>query len=652
MFLLFCGALLFASAPAAFAVEDAPPAWLQQAAIARVPSFSKDVPAVVLVDEANVTVAPDGLITTTYSYAVRILTREGRAFAVAAEGYATDIGRIREMRAWLIRAGGASVKRYDKNDVLDQAAALNDVYNETRIKKIIAADDADAGAVFGYQTVSESRSIFNQMVWAFQERIPVISSRYSLTLPVGWSATSVTFNHPKIEAVVNGSTSTWELRDLAPIAPEPHSPEVTTLAPRIAVSYAPAAGAAAGLNRTFASWADVSRWYTELSDTQVTLDDALASKARELTSSSKTEMERIRAISRYVQKLQYISIQIGVGRFRPHSATEVFAKAYGDCKDKANLMRAMLRAVKIESFPVLIYSGDPTYVREEWTSPSQFNHCIIAIKVSDETQAPTIVQHPKLGRLLIFDATDDQTPVGDLPDHEQGSFALVAAGADGTLMRMPVTPPESNQMERQVEVTLAPDGSLTGTIHERSTGQSAVDERRLFNHLSRPEYVKAIEEWITRGATGAQVSKVEPVDQSADGRFTLDVDFNAQNYAQNMQNRLLVFKPAIVSRRESLFLTEPLRKHPVVLDSNAYTETVRVKLPDGFDVDELPDALKLDTAFGNYAASYEVKEGHLVFTRKLTLHATTIPVEQYSTVRNFFERIRSVELSPVVLAKK
>jgi hypothetical protein len=652
MLLLFCGALLLMSAPVALAVEDAPPAWLQQAAAARVPSYSKDVPAVVLVDEANVTIGADGLITTTYSYAVRILTREGRGYAVATESYATDGGRVREMRAWMIRAGGASVKRYDKSAVLDQAAALNDVYNETRIKKIIASDDADAGAVFGYQTVTEHRSFFNQSVWFFQERIPVISSRYSLTLPMGWSATSVTFNHAKIEPTVTGSTNTWELRDLAPIAPEPRSPEVTTLAPRIAVSYAPATGDPAGLNRSFGTWADVSRWYTQLSESQVTLDDALAGKARELTAGAKTEMERIRAISRYVQKLQYISIQIGVGRFRPHSATEVFAKAYGDCKDKANLMRAMLKAVKIESYPVLIYSGDPTYVREEWTSPSQFNHCIIAVRVSDETDAATIVRHPVLGRLLIFDATDDQTPVGDLPDHEQGSFALVAAGADGVLMRMPITPPESNQMERQVDAVLTPDGSLTGSIRERSTGQSAVGERRLFNYLSRPEYVKAIEEWVTRGATGAQVSKVEPVDQSADGRFALDVDFNAQNYAQLMQNRLLVFKPAIVSRRESLFLTEPLRKHPVVLESNAYTETVRVKLPDGFDVDELPDALKLDTAFGNYAASYEVKDGQLVFTRKLTLRATTIPAEQYAVVRGFFERIRSVELSPVVLAKK
>jgi Domain of Unknown Function with PDB structure (DUF3857)/Transglutaminase-like superfamily len=647
---LFCLALLAASASNALALDDAPPAWLQQAAAANVPSYKRDVPAVVLLDESVMTIGADGLVTVTNNYAVRILTREGRAFAVASEAYETDSGKVREMRAWLMRPGVGKVKSYDKDDVLDVAAALNDVYNETRIKQIDASDAADAGAVFGYQSVSEYRSFFNQTVWAFQENIPVLASRYTLTLPASWRASAVTFNHAKIEPTVTGTTYTWELRNLSPIEPEPSSPSITTLAPRIAVNYAPATAPVA--NRTFESWADVSRWYTELSDPQVTLDDALAAKARELTSTAKTELERIRAISRYVQKLQYISIQIGVGRFRPHSATEVFAKAYGDCKDKANLMRAMLKAVKIESYPVLIYLGDPTYVREEWTSPGQFNHCIIAVRVSAETEAPTIVQHPKLGRLLIFDATDSQTPLGDLPDHEQGSLALVAAGSNGALLRMPVTPPEANQLERQIEAVLSSDGSLTGSIQERSTGQSAVNERRAFNYLSRPQYVKMIEAWVTHGASGAQVSKVEPVDQSADGRFALDVAFSAPSYAQLMQARLLVFKPAIVSRRERLFLTESVRKHPVVLESTAYTETVHVKLPEGFDVDEMPDPLKLDTAFGNYNASYDVKDGQLVFTRKLILRASTIPAEQYASVRTFFERIRAVEQSPVVLAKK
>ncbi|MDT7541668.1 MAG: hypothetical protein QOE33_1572 [Acidobacteriota bacterium] len=634
--------------------SDDVPAWLTQAAAATVPTYEKDVPAVVLRDESQVTITPDGRVTTTRTYAVRILTHEGRDIARAAEGYETDTGKVRELRAWLIRPTGQT-KKYGEKETQDFAAVDNDVYDEARVKAINARDDADTGSVFGFQSITEERALFPQTEWGFQHRLPALVSRFTLTLPEGWTASSVTFNHAKVEPTVAASTYTWELRDLAPIEPEVASPEVSSLAPRIAISYAAPQGGSASIMggaHTFTDWAEVSRWYSSLADPQAQPDEAISAKVRELTANAKTELDKIRVIGRYVQTLQYISIQIGAGRFRPHSAAEVFAKRYGDCKDKANLMRAMLKVWNIESYPVLIFSGDPTYVRAEWASPMQFNHCIVAVKVSDETKGPTVIEHPKLGRLLIFDATDDMTPVGDLPDYEQNSFALIAAGERGALLRMPATPPEANRLERTADVDLSADGTITASLHERSQGQAAVGERRGFRGLARPDYSKEIEKWITRGATGAKVTKVEPTDSRDDGRFALDVDFTAAGYGQLMQGRLLVFKPAIVSRREFLELNRATRKHAVVLESEAYTETVRVKLPAGFDVDELPDPVKLDAPFGTYSAAYEVKDGHLNFTRSFTQLAGVIPSEQYAQVRGFFERIRAAEQSPVVLAKK
>src|SRR6185369_13929491 len=245
------------------------------------------------------------------------------------------------------------------------------------------------------------------------------------------------------------------------------------------------------------------------------------------------------------------------------------------------------------------------------------------------------INHPSLGRLLIFDPTDDNTPVGDLPSHEQGSFALIVAGDAGALMRMPTTPPEANLLERRADVVLSPDGSITASVHEQAAGQSAVAQRGELRSRSRADYVKLIERWVTRGAEGARVSKVEPQDNSADGGFGLDVNFTSMSYGQVMQGRLLVFKPAIVSRRESLFLTGATRKYPIVLGSSAYAETVSVKLPSGFEVDELPDAIKLDTPFGTYATSYAVKDGQLQFTRSLIVRGATISVSDYPKVRAF-----------------
>ena len=630
---------------------DDAPAWLRQAAGTTLPTYDKDVPGVVLWDEERVAVAEDGRVVVTNYWAIKILTHEGRQLARASEGYSTDSGKVREMRAWLIRPSG-EVRKYGKDETLDIAYVDNDIYNEARSKVISAKDDAEAGAVFGYEATSERRDNFNQLVWSFQGRLPVVLSRLSVALPSGWRADGVTFNHPKIEPSANNSTYSWELRGLPPIEPEALSPPVSSLAPWLAVTYAAPENGKPGAGHAFSSWAEVSRWMTELSDPQMTLDDNLAGKAKQLTTNARNELERIQAIGRFVQSVNYVSIQIGIGRYRPHPATEVFTKSYGDCKDKANLMRAMLKPLGIKAHLVLIYSGDPTHVREEWPSPSQFNHCIIAIKVSDETQAQTVINSPALGRLLIFDPTDDNTPVGDLPDHEQGSFALIVAGDAGALVKMPATPPEANRLEREASVTLGPDGTIVASVQENAVGQSAVDERRRFRGLSRPDYVKRIERWVSRGASGATVSKVEPADLAPEGKFALHVDFTAPRYGQVMQERLLVFKPAIVSRRDALDLTGGTRKQPVVLISYAYSEIVHVKLPAGFDVDELPDPVKMDAAFGSYETGYQVKDGQLLFSRKMVVRASTIPATDYQKVQTFFERIRAAEQSPVVLARK
>ena len=651
---ILIGLLMFA-VPVSAAVGDETPPWVQKAVAIQVPTYDKEVPAVVLVDESMTTIGPDGKITEVYNYAVRILRREGRDYAEGNVGYIPEISKVKEFRAWLIRPGGET-KRYGKDETLDVAGDLNDVYNEYRVKKISGTSEADAGSVFAYSYTTEDRSVFSQADWAFQGgSLPVISSRYNLTLPEGWRAEGVTFNHDKIEPKVNGTTYSWELSNLPPIPYEPMSPRLSNLVPRLAVSYYAPANSTAVPIKTFASWGEVASWLTELNDPQVVVDDALARKAYELTALAKTEFEKIRAISQYAQNIQYISIQTGIGRgggYRPHASNQVFAKSYGDCKDKANLMRAMLKVVGITAFPVSIYSGDPNYVRAGWPSPQQFNHCIIAVRVSDQTQANTIIQHPTLGRLLIFDATDDQTPLGDLPYYLQGSLALIVSKSETELMRMPVTPPETNHLERIATLELTADGAIGGQIQELANGQTAVVFRSEFRRMSKPEYTGMIERWLTTGATAARLSKMEPSDNSADGRFTLNVEFSAKTYGQIMQGRLMVFKPAIVSRREDLTLTAAKRQHPVVLRANSYSETVNVQLPAGFTVDEVPDAVKIDTPFGSYVTSYEVKDNKLVFKRKLSQQATTIAPADYEMVRKFYESIRAAENAPVVLAKK
>jgi len=636
-----------------FYAGDEVPGWMRQAGQLTVPTYDKDVPAVVLHDEEQVTLGSDGKLVTVENYAVKLINREGRAFAKATAYYLVSSGKIRDIQGWLIRPNG-TVKYYDKKTIVDVISDSDDVYNEGRVKIIDASDYIEVGGTFGYTVISEDTPLFYQDIWGFQGRLPTLVSRYSLNLPTGWKASSITFNTAELKPQVSGTSYTWEMRNLMPIPPEPLSPSVVNLAPRISVNYAPENNAQT-VNRAFANWTDVSRWATEMHTPQVIITDEIAIKAKELTANAKTELEKIRAIGNFVQNLQYISIDIGVGHgngYRPRSSVQVLNRGYGDCKDKANLMRAMLKTLKIEAYPIAIYSGDPTFVREEWASPRQFNHCIIAVKVSDETNAPTILNHAKLGRLLIFDATDSYTPVGDLPDYLQGSNALIIAGDDGGLAKMPITPPETDLLERTIEANLTEMGELKGKISERTKGQASTAFRREIRELSASDYKKAVEGWLTRGATGAQLVSMTSKDRESEAGFDLDVEFSAPRYGQLMQNRLLIFKPVIVGRRNAVSLTETKRNNPIEMDSNAMKETIIFNLPANFAVDEVPDSVNLETPFGKYSTKYEVKDGKLFFTRFLTTNRMTISVDKYVSVKDFYAKILAAEQAPVVLLRK
>jgi len=172
---LFCLVLGFSTIQSAHPfVADEVPAWLKQVAAAPIPSYEKEVPAVVLYDESVVTVSPDGHIHTNRSYAVRILTRQGTALAHAAEEYNTGSqGKIVDMKAWLIRPGG-SVRKFGKDDAVD-VAERDSLYSESRTRSISAVDQADAGMIFGYEVISEERPFFSQTMWLFQGRIPSLT---------------------------------------------------------------------------------------------------------------------------------------------------------------------------------------------------------------------------------------------------------------------------------------------------------------------------------------------------------------------------------------------------------------------------------------------------------------------------------------------
>jgi Domain of Unknown Function with PDB structure (DUF3857)/Transglutaminase-like superfamily len=627
------------------------PSWVQEVSSRTMPAYPGKTPAAVLLNEERAVVDATGVVTITTRTAIKILTHEGQREAVAEDYYFAGGRKVKQLRAWLVAPDGF-IKTYDKNSVADIGAFEQmELYNDIRIRRI-KAENPEIGAVFAYESEVEERSLFAQEEYLFQNGMPAVQSRYVLTLPSGWTASAVLFNHDPVQPLIEGSTYTWELKDLPFREPEEHAPSVRGLVPRLAVDFRPPANAAVSAT-CFRSWADVARWHAQLAAGQDEASSAITAKARELSANAGSEYAKIRAIGRYVQDIKYVAIEMDEshgGGYKPHAADIVFRKQYGDCKDKANLMRAMLKAAGIESYLVAIFAGDRTFVREEWPSPHQFNHMILAVRVSQEMNTPTVIASDA-GRLLLFDPTSETTPMGDLPWYEQGSLALLCAGEHGTLLKMPATRPEANLMEVTVDAKLSGAGDLAASISSKLTGQSADALRREHVFGTADQFRAELERSLARTVKAAAISNLNVQDAFEENVFHMKLDLASQGYGQLMQDRLLVFSPSILEPPGPNFSHRLKRTAPIVLRAAMYRKHTRVQLPPGFTVDEMPEAAQMESGFARFSLVFHQEADALVVDEELTTEAVTLPAEEYANVKKFFDRFDGADQQRAVLVK-
>ena len=643
-FLLWMGSAVHAA--------DVIPDWVREAASRAVPEYPARVTSVVLLQEEAVTVAVDGSRSMHERGAIRILQPSTEKIE-AVRYYNAKTGRIRDFQGWLAPPSGKPTA-YPKNRILDVGVSREEVYDEMRAK-VLECGTAAPGSVFAWDVTEEEKTLFTQDTFSFQGREPALVSRFVLTLPPGWDVRSTVFNHSNVEPVVNGNVYTWELRDLPWIEREEHSPTFSALAPRLSVSFLPPSGNSAGLQR-LSDWSEVSSWLATLTDPSAAVTDSIKDKAVQLTSGAQSELDKIRAIAAFTQKTNYVEIAFNLtrgGGYTPHHAADTLAKNYGDCKDKATLMRALLKAAGVDTYLVTITAGDRTFVRPEWPSPTQFNHAIVAVRVTGDVKLPTVIENAALGRLLIFDPTDPVTPVGDLPESEQGSYALVIAGPSGALLKMPFLPASANRIESKVDGSLNADGDLTAGIKRRYFGQSGVAIREIELRQGSAEVTKRFERGFSSRIPGTSLTRVatEPAAQEPDP-LAVSVDLSARRFGQIMQGRLLVIRPGLLSVGSLYDFSSKKRTAPIKLEPGLYQDSITVKAPPGFKLDELSPAVKLESPYGTLEASWAYEDDNVVMHETLEIHAIVAPASEYAQVRDFFEQVAGAYGAPVVLVKK
>jgi hypothetical protein len=632
-------------------LADNAPDWLRAAAQDKLPEYPKETIAVMLLEDIQTVVKDNGEIETRTRRAYKLLRPEGREEYGHAEVLFNNETKISYLKAWTIRASGEAIEVKEK-DAIDVAYTSYEVFNDQRVK-LLKFPAAEVGSVVGYEVVQRERPFVFDDAWYFQYRVPVRRSRFSLQLPAGWEFSTLWGNHEEQKPQTLGTNQyQWEISDVSAVEIEPSMPPWQAVAGRMKIKYFPRDPAMRA--KTTGSWNDIGTWLSGLIVPRRTVTPEITAKVAELTAGIQDPLEKIKVLAEFAQRqIRYAAIEIGIGGQQPHPAGEVLAHKYGDCKDKATLLGAMLHVIGVDSYNVLINA------RRGVVSPGfpelHFDHEIIAIRIPDSVSQTSLfatLNDPKLGRLLFFDPTNEYVPLGYLPYYLQDNYGLLVTPGGGEILSLPLLPSSTNRLLRTGKLDLSSTGKLTGEMHEIRLGGPAQTSREAYLRVTPAKRGTILEAFLGRflsnfTVTGASVGNLEKYDEN----FTIDYQLVADGYAKSAGN-LLMLRPRVVGANGSSILSGKPRKYPIEFrEASQQDDDFEITLPAGYVVDELPQPVKAECAYGTYKSEVKMDGNKLHYKRTYEINDVMVPTQKLNEVRDFFHQIAVDEGSSAILRR-
>ena len=640
--------------PAAIRLDAADaPAWMHALVSAPLPQHDEKTDAVLLYSEEILNVQPNGKIKETDRAAYKILRPDGRRFGKLHFAFTPD-SKITSLHAWCIPAQGKDyeVKEKDATERGYSDVEGGELYTDLRAK-IVEIPAAEPGNIVGFEIEHDDRPYILQDEWFLQQRVPVAEARYTLQLPPGWEFKAVWLNHGEIQPTPSGNNQwQWEAKDLPAIRWEPDMPPWKGVAGLMIVSLVPPGGT----KRGFLSWSDMGSWYNDLTQGRREASPDIKQEVAALTASASTSLDKMRALADFLQRdIRYVAISLGIGGVQPHPATEVFKHRFGDCKDKATLLSSMLKEIGVDSYYVIINTERGGVTPATPPHIGGFNHAILAIRlpesVSDSSLVAT-VQHPKLGRLLFFDPTDELTPFGQLHGGLQANYGLLVTPDGGDLLRLPELPPAINGIQRSAQLKLSANGTLSGDVREVRIGDHASSQRWALRAATKDaDKIKPIETVLSGSLGTFQITKATVGNlQATDLPFVYNYSVVAQNYAKTARDLLLV-RPRVIGNKSSDVLeTKEPRKYPVEFEGPSRdTDTFEITLPAGYEMDDLPPPVNADYSFASYHSKTEVNGNTLKYTRTFEVKELSVPLSKVEDLKKLYRVIAGDERNNAVL---
>jgi hypothetical protein len=458
--------------------------------------------------------------------------------------------------------------------------------------------------------------------------------RYTVTVPPGLDIRHRSVNLdlvPTVQSVNEKKIYTWEVKNIIAKKMQDNGYAAGYYYPRIEVApnrfeYDNYAG-------SFSTWNEFAKWNYSLYQEKTPFSERRKTEIKALVNESSSIQEKINILYNYLQSnMRYVSVQFGIGGFKPFTVKYVDEKKYGDCKALSNYMRYLLDVVGIQSYPVLISAGynaapiDPVFPK------TTFNHVILCV--------------PNKIDSIWLECTSNDNEAGFLGSFTEERLGLLLTENGGSLVMTPASRYESNLLSSYSEIFLDEGGGAKTQTRFYATGDIAFEFGQIKN-LDPADMKQALTSYMNYKS--ADVFETSEYRDSSRGRvFSINFEFQ-KLYAFKAGSKF--FFPQKLNKNFFEALKDEKREYDYLFEyPYQKTDTTVFHLPKNFVADELPSQTELSNEVASYKKEVIAESsGKLKIITSLSLKKRIITPNQYEKLLDFFTEVRQYEDQNIVL---
>ena len=566
-----------------------------------------------------------------------VLDEKGDKLAYAAEYY-DKFHSIETIDGTLYDATGKKIRSVKKNDIKDQSTASDNSLAEDGRMKYHDFYYKNYPYTVEYETEVVQRYTMFMPNWSPvpTENVSVEKSIMVVQAPKDYVLRYKAFN--SADPVVSNADKKeykWELNNFHAITREYASPAWHKIVPYVVLAASDFQ--IEDYKGNMSDWNELGKFQMALNRGLDVLPQTIKERVHQLTDGLATRQEKVQALYNFLQhSTRYISIQLGIGGWRPYDPSYVSSKAYGDCKALSNYMVSMLKEAGIPAYYTLIRGG----VSAEDILPDfpsgQFNHVIACVPNGKDT--------------IWLECTSPVPAAGYMGNFTGNRHALLITENGGRLVTTPHYGIKENVRQRNIKATVGDDGKLTATLQSRYEAMEGDELYGITETYTKDHIKEILKDRIslpTFDVTNFQYKENRAAMPSIDEALEVVAD----NYASVSGKRLFLV-PNIFSKFSTRLDASEERKYDIQLkDESTQIDSVEITIPAGYRLEALSPDSKFDNTFGKYLTTLKIDNNKVMYTRHLELYGGLYPAKDWAGLSKFYDQVYKADRSRIVLVK-